>query len=86
MLQNDKNIAVRSSQILYIFVLRVEKITTSEPKVLKLPHVIQNNIQNLETLHCYIFLILQHFATKLRNFTNFKIFFLTMMVDFVCFA
>ncbi len=35
MLQNDENIPVRSSQILYIFVLRVEKITTSEPKVLK---------------------------------------------------
>ncbi len=29
MLQNEENIAVRSSQILYIFVLRVEKITTS---------------------------------------------------------
>jgi hypothetical protein len=35
MLQNDENIPVRSSQILYIFVLRVEKITTSEPKVVK---------------------------------------------------
>ncbi len=34
MLQNEENIAVRSLQILYIFVLlRAEKITTFQPKV-----------------------------------------------------
>jgi hypothetical protein len=29
------------------------------------------SIQNLKTLEGYIFYILQHFATKLCNFTNF---------------
>jgi hypothetical protein len=30
------------------------------------------SIQNLQTLEGYIFYILQHFATKLCNFTNFS--------------
>ena len=33
-------------------------------------------IQNLRTLQGYIFRILQHFATKLCNFTNFSMLFL----------
>ncbi len=32
------------------------------------------------------FLILQHFATKLGNFTNFKMLFLVVVVDFVLLA
>jgi hypothetical protein len=41
------------------------------------------NIQNLQTSHCYIFPILQHFATKLCNFTNFKMLFLAVVVGIV---
>ena len=33
MLKNTENIALRSSQIFYIFVLRVEIVTIFEPKV-----------------------------------------------------
>ena len=36
-----------------------------------------------QTLQRYIFRILQHFATKLRIFTNFKMLFLTVVIDFV---
>ena len=45
-------------------------------------HVIQN-IQNLQTLQDYISHILQQFAAKLCNSTNFKTFFLTVVKDFV---
>jgi hypothetical protein len=31
----------------------------------------------------YIFLILEHFATKLCNFTNFNMLFLAVVMDFV---
>jgi hypothetical protein len=34
----------------------------------------------------YIFLILQHFATKLCNFTNFNMLFLAVVMDFVLLA
>ena len=43
--------------------------------------VIQS-IQNLQTLQAYIFRILQYFATKLGNFTNFNILFLAVVKDF----
>jgi hypothetical protein len=38
------------------------------------------SIQNLRTLQSYIFLILQHFATKLCNFTNFSMLFLAVVI------
>jgi hypothetical protein len=38
------------------------------------------SIQNLQTLQGYIFLIFQHFATKLCNFTNFSMLFLAMVI------
>ena len=44
------------------------------------------NIQNLQTLQAYIFRILQYFATKLGNFTNFKMLFLAVVNDFAFFA
>jgi hypothetical protein len=43
-------------------------------------------IQNLRTLQGYIFHILQHFATKLCNFTNFNMLFLAVVMDFVLLA
>ena len=36
--------------------------------------------QNLQTLQGYIFRILQHFATKLCNFTHFSMLFLAVVI------
>jgi hypothetical protein len=36
--------------------------------------------QNLQTLQGYIFRILQHFATKLCNFTHFSMLFLAVLI------
>ena len=38
---------------------------------------------NLQTLRGYIFHVLQHFATKLGNATNFRMPFLIVAKDFV---
>jgi hypothetical protein len=38
------------------------------------------SIQNLKTLQGYIFRILQHFATKLCNFTNCSMLFLAVVI------
>ena len=38
---------------------------------------------NLQTLRGHIFHVLQHFATKLGNSTNFRMLFLTIVKDFV---
>ena len=38
---------------------------------------------NLPTLRGYIFRVLQHFATKLGNSTNFQMLVLTVVKDFV---
>jgi hypothetical protein len=38
------------------------------------------SIQNLQTLQGYIFRILQHFETKLCNFTHFSMFFLAVVI------
>ena len=43
------------------------------------------NIQNLQISQAYIFRILQYFATKLGNFTNFKMLFLAVVRDFAFF-
>jgi hypothetical protein len=43
-------------------------------------------IQNLQISQGYIFRILQHFATKLCNFTNFNMLFLAVVMDFVLLA
>ena len=40
-------------------------------------------IRNLQTSHCYIFLILQHFAAKLCNFTNLRMLFLAVVSFFL---
>ena len=72
MLYSMKNIRLRISlQILYIFVLRGEKViifaAISVPSNITIPRVIYKYIQNLQTSHRYIF------TTKLWHFTNFKI-------------
>jgi hypothetical protein len=63
-----ENIALQSLQILYTFVYSKcgRNFRTQ-------------SIQNLRTLQGYIFLILQHFATKLCNFTNFSMIFLAVV-------
>ena len=43
-------------------------------------------VQNLQTSQAYIFRILQYFATKLGNFTNFNMLFLAVVKDFDFFA
>jgi hypothetical protein len=46
----------------------------------------RENAQNVLISQGYIFLILQHFATKLCNFTNFNMLFLAVVMDFVVLA
>jgi hypothetical protein len=41
---------------------------------------------NLQISQGYIFRILQHFAAKLCNFTNFNMLFLAVVMDFVLLA
>ena len=60
-----EDIALQSLQILYTFVSRAEIATIFGPKMVSI-------IQNLRTLRDYIFRIVQHFATKLCNFTHFS--------------
>jgi hypothetical protein len=50
------------------------------------PRIIQIVIQNLQISRGYIFRILQQFAAKLCNFTNFNMLVLTMVMDFVLLA
>ena len=72
MLQNAENIVLQSSQILYTFVLRVEIATTFGPKMVAIS-ARNTKVYKICKL-CkakYIFSILQHFATKLCNFTHF---------------
>ena len=71
---------------LYVFALDEEKFTIFATilaqKWYLFPSVIQF-YKNLQTLRGYIFHVLQHFATKLANSTNFSMLFLTVVKDFV---
>jgi hypothetical protein len=67
-------------------VLRAGKCTTFGPKVVHFPVRDTNSIQNLQISQGYIFRILQHFATKLCNFTNFNMLFLAVVMEFVLLA
>jgi hypothetical protein len=67
-------------QILYTFVLRAEIATIFGPNVVAFSHAILKSIQNLRTLHGYIFRTLQHFATKLCKFTYFSMLFLAVVI------
>ncbi len=68
--------ALQTSRILYTFVLRAKICTTFESKVVRISE--RKKMQNLQG---YIFLILQHFATKLSNSTNFEMLFLVVVMD-----
>jgi hypothetical protein len=74
---NFENIALRIFRILhklyYICIMRgkFSRRFRGEP------------VSRLQTLQGYIFRILQHFAPKLRNFTNFGMLFLAMLTEFV---
>ena len=57
-------------QILYTFVLRAGIATTFSPNVVDIP---ARNTKVYKTLQGYIFRILQHFATKVCNFTRFTV-------------
>ncbi len=46
------------------------------------PRVIYKNIQNSQTSHDCIFLILRYFATKLHNFTKFMMLFPAVLMNF----
>jgi hypothetical protein len=59
-----ENIALQSLQIWYTFVLLHAEIATGRTQY--------KSIQNVQTLEGYIFHILQHFATKICNVTNFS--------------
>ncbi len=75
---------MRSLQILYTFVLRAGKITTFEPKVVK------TSARNTKTykigkLRTAIFSSFYNIP-QLCNFTNFRMLFLAVVVDFVILA
>ena len=53
----------------------------TDKEVVRLFRAQYKNIQNLQTSQAYIFPILQHFATKLGNFTNFELLFLAVVKD-----
>jgi hypothetical protein len=59
--------------------------TTFGPKMVVLISA-RKSIQNLQTLQGLIFRILQHFATKLCNFTHFSMFFLAVVIYLHLFA
>jgi hypothetical protein len=50
------------------------------------PRVKYKSIQNFQISQGYIFRVLQHFAAKLRNCTNFNMLFLAMLMEFVLIA
>jgi hypothetical protein len=73
---------LQSLQILYTFVLRAKIATIFGPNIDFCPHLYNlYSIQILRTLQGSIFRILQHFATKLCNFTNFSMLFLAACGD-----
>ena len=87
MLLNMENIASQSLQICKYFYCEIEeKVTTFQLKMSQKWELFARVIQihtNLQTLRGYIFHVLQHFATKLDNSTNFRMLFLTVVKDFV---
>ena len=69
MLYAIENIALRICQILYTFVLRVEKNFS-------------RTTENLLTSQSYIFYSLRHFTTKLCNFTKFRMLIQAVVIFF----
>jgi hypothetical protein len=62
-----------------MFVLRAEIVTISEPKMVTISARQYKYTENMQTSQGNIFCILQHFATKFCKFTNFIMFFLTVV-------
>jgi hypothetical protein len=60
-----------------MFALRAEIVTIFGSKMVTISARKYKHIQNMQTSQGYIFRILQHFATKFCNFTNFNIKFFT---------
>ena len=80
-----ENIALQSLQICIYLYYATKKLPLLRQFQLKnklFPRVIQI-YTNLQTLRGYIFHVLQHFATKLGNSTNFRMLFLTVVKYFV---
>jgi hypothetical protein len=69
-----------------MFVLRAEIVTIFETKMVTISARNTNYTENMQTSQGYIFCILQHFATKFCNFTNFIIFFLTVLFGSLLFT
>ena len=61
---------------------KTRKIDTFFSMILVSIFCAYKNIQNLQTSQGYIFHILQHFTTKLCNFTNFNMLFNTVVLNF----
>jgi hypothetical protein len=62
-------------------ILRAEIATIFGPNVVAISaRNTKVSVQNLSTLQGYIFRILQHFATKLCNFTHFSMLFLAVVI------
>ena len=86
MLKNTGNIALQNLQTFYIFVLRTEKSTLSHQIQLKCGGLVcaqYKYTKILQTSQGWILCILQYFAIKLCNFTNFKMLFPAVLTDFV---
>ena len=58
------------------------KIDTNIEKTVSIFRTQYKSVQNSQTLQGYIFLILQHFATKLCNFSNYRMLFNAVVVNF----
>ena len=75
-----ENIALRSRQIFCSFVLSVRNEYPRVSTGYYFPSVIYKCIQNLPTSQGYIFYCLQHFTTKLCNFTKFRMLFQDVVI------
>ena len=87
MLKNMENRAVRSLQVLYIIVLRAEKITTFEPKVVKTS---ARNAKIYKICKSRTAIFSSFYNISRPNFVilliQFKMLFVTVVVDFILLA
>ena len=69
-----------------MFVLREEIVTIFEPKMVTISARNTNIYKICKLLQDYIFQVLQHFATKFCNYTNFIMFFSVVVFDSLLFT
>ena len=74
-----ENVALQIWQILYTFVLRVENNTQLIALPVHFSRIIRND-RKLPTSEGYIFYSLQHFATKVCSFTQFRMLFQAVVI------